>query len=696
VDQVDARWHACQDSRPVYRLLEHDMKRLRVRLVAALDPLHLLHRAATAVLASLAAAAPVAAQTTVVDITPDSAFASGLYDINSRGQAVGSAALGSGDDERAVVWQGGTLTDLGALPDYPLSAAAAINERGQIVGAATDGFRSRAVRWDGGAITDLTPPGWAWCVANDINNRGDVVGTCARPASYNVAVLWRDGAVTVLGVLPGSNESAAAAINDAGVVIGSAHTTSEDRSTAFRWVDGTMSALALPPGTTSTHAFDINAAGTIVGMATGPSGTSSQPVVWRGVGIAPLSGTWGSVSGEARGINNRGDVVGVAYGGIGGYVWSDGIFKPLTSPYGSLPQAISDRGVAVGLIQTEGGTPVHGAVWGKALTRIPPDSSRPVTAAPQPVFLGTLGGTSSNAIRINDRRQIIGYSTIVPDREETRPFLWENGVMRDLSTDPGELSFAYDLNDLGHIAGASADREDGSTYGAWWANGITNRLAFLPGSNSCHATAINNVGLIAGFCIVFPDPVRFELVGVFWRNAIIERIAVPADLQLYPLDVNDAGATIGIAFRGSEVFKFLWQNGVLTDIDEAAAGAFSEVVAINNRGDIAGYGPGPSFLQALLWDGQTTRAVGDPSTSNIAYGLNDLGDVAGGSNRSGAVWTNGRTIELPAPVGYTIGTASAINGGGDVTGNVSVSSTPYVWQAVYWPGATGSRTAGQD
>ena len=53
--------------------------------------------------------------------------------------------------------------------------------------------------------------------------------------------------------------------------------------------------------------------------------------MWRGTGVAPLSGTWGSVIGEARGINNRGDVVGVIYGGIGGYVWSDGIFKPLAS-----------------------------------------------------------------------------------------------------------------------------------------------------------------------------------------------------------------------------------------------------------------------------------------------------------------------------------------------------------------------------
>jgi probable HAF family extracellular repeat protein len=342
---------------------------------------------AAAFLAFLVAASPAAAQA-VVDITPGSAFPSSLSDVNDRGQAVGSAALVDGDTVRAIVWEDGQLTELAGLADYPLGAASAINERGQIVGAVTDGFRSRAVLWDAGAVIDLTPPDWAWCVASDINDRGDIVGTCARPAGYNMAVLWRHGLLTELGVLAGANESTASGINDAGVVIGSVRATFEDRSTAFRWADGTMSALPLPPATASTHAFDIDAAGTIVGMATGPAGTSPQPAVWRGAEVAPLAGTWGAVIGEARGINNRGDVVGVIYGGTGGYVWSNGIFQQLESPHGSLPQAINDRGVAVGLIVTEGGIPVHGAVWDKTLTRILPRTPRPAAPAAPPAAAG--------------------------------------------------------------------------------------------------------------------------------------------------------------------------------------------------------------------------------------------------------------------------------------------------------------------
>jgi len=138
---------------------------------------------------------------------------------------VGRAEFESSDDVRAILWQDGQLTDLGALPDYPQSGAAAINERGQIVGYVANFDAARAVLWDRGRIIDLTPPGWSSCAAADINDRGDIVGTCAQSSSRAVAVLWRAGTMTPLGALPGDLDSAASAINDAGVVVGRSSTT---------------------------------------------------------------------------------------------------------------------------------------------------------------------------------------------------------------------------------------------------------------------------------------------------------------------------------------------------------------------------------------------------------------------------------------------------------------------------------------
>jgi hypothetical protein len=50
----------------------------------------------------------------------------------------------------------------------------------------------------------------------------------------------------------------------------------------------------------------------------------------------------------------------------------------------------------------------------------------------------------------------------------------------------------------------------------------------------------------------------------------------------------------------------------------------------------------------------------NPSTSNLAYGLNNVGDVVGSGNRSGALWTNGRTIALGPLRGYGMAVATAV------------------------------------
>ena len=62
--------------------------------------------------------------------------------------------------------------------------------------------------------------------------------------------------------------------------------------------------------------------------------------------------------------------------------------------------------------------------------------------------LGTLGGTASMALGINNRSEVVGGSG--------RAFLWtqQAGIV-DLGTLGGRTSCANDVNDLGYIVGAS-------------------------------------------------------------------------------------------------------------------------------------------------------------------------------------------------------------------------------------------------
>jgi probable HAF family extracellular repeat protein len=334
------------------------MKRLRVCVIAALGSF-----------ASFVAA-PLVAQPSpppVIDIGrlgPESSF---LWAVNNRNQAVGWSELAGRDTEHAILWQGGELIDLGALPDFPVSRALGINAQGQIVGYAIefDLHHSRAILWDHGRTIDITPPGSSSCSAVDINDRGDIVGKCVAAGQ-----LWRGRELITLGLLPGYTNNYPTAINDAGVVVGTLTDFLGRQSVAYRWADGTLTALPLPPGATGASAEDVNARGTIVGYVTFPTG--SEPAIWDGDSVAPLSGAWGTFAGIAWGINDRGDVVlnghNLATDEGGGFVGSRGEYRLLAGP-GSAHD-INERGVAVGRIFIQG-SEEHGAVWPKASTRVP-------------------------------------------------------------------------------------------------------------------------------------------------------------------------------------------------------------------------------------------------------------------------------------------------------------------------------------
>lgn len=110
------------------------------------------------------------------------------YAINNAGQIAGQCkGLDAKQPERyeAVVWRDGAQVRLGTLGGAN-SEAIGINEAGEVVGTAdsADGA-ARAFLWREGRMIDLNTllPTGTNCVldkANDINNRGQIAGTCIR------------------------------------------------------------------------------------------------------------------------------------------------------------------------------------------------------------------------------------------------------------------------------------------------------------------------------------------------------------------------------------------------------------------------------------------------------------------------------------------------------------------------------------
>ena len=86
--------------------------------------------------------------------------------------------------------------------------------------------------------------------------------------------------------------------------------------------------------------------------------------------------------------------------------------------------------------------------------------------------LGTLGGTFSIALGVNNQGQVVGYSFLPGGTSTSRDehaFYWANGVMTDMGTLPGGTwADAYAINNLGEVIGRaqipSAGNEDRAFY----------------------------------------------------------------------------------------------------------------------------------------------------------------------------------------------------------------------------------------
>jgi probable HAF family extracellular repeat protein len=300
-------------------------------------------------------------------------------DINTTGQVVGDSALPNGNPH-AFLWRSGTMIDLGTLGGT-YSNATGINDVGQVVGYSgtssdpagrhaflltpedTDG-NGTPDRWfrdtNGDGINDLmrnlgTPGGNnAQSAAFDVNNLGQVVGLSSweTPERYTYrACLWSAGVISDLGTGGGQN-SLAAAINDAGVVVGTIDFGAAG-SDAFVWKNGLLTDL---DGLDS--AADINHSGQIVGAWASlavtwtpnePNGTSGSYSLPLGT-LPPRSEDGWSYSFPAE-INNVGQVVGNSpwYQGGGsanrGFIYENGFMWELPL---NRAMAINDVGQIVG------------------------------------------------------------------------------------------------------------------------------------------------------------------------------------------------------------------------------------------------------------------------------------------------------------------------------------------------------------
>jgi probable HAF family extracellular repeat protein len=340
----------------------------------------------------------------------------------------------------------------------------------------------------------------------------------------------------------------------------------------FVWQSGSVTNLgSLPPADDNcSNAASINTSGEIVGLSEKDEidpllGVKEfRAVRWKDGRVRDL-GTFGGNDAFGLGINDRGQVVGAALNAI--------------------PDPVSILYFAIfGLTN---GTQFRAFRWQDGVMH----------------DLGTLGGPDAVAAFVNQSGQVAGFSytnsTINPVTgvPTVHPFLWDNGRMMDLGSLGGTLAgygnnnMLGGLNNRGEVVGTSTLAGDMTEHPFLWDRGTLKDLGTLGGDNG-QATAINDAGDVVG---------EADLTGSQSHDAFLWKHGIMTDLgnlglTSFAYAINSDGQVGGHSLTNDGTFRaFLWENGgpmvdLNTLIPSNSALQLLEVVAINDRGEIAGIG----------------------------------------------------------------------------------------------------------
>jgi probable HAF family extracellular repeat protein len=292
------------------------------------------------------------------------------------------------------------------------------------------------------------------------------------------------------------------------------------------------------PGQGAGVATAINNQGTVCGMWTGPTGA----FCWRDGQLTELQPLPGDDNVSVESINARGQAVGFSQSTVSfrrrAVVFVDGIAHEVTIPQATDAYAsdIDNAGDVVGTyVSRSGETMAYLARHGEVQE------------------LGTLGqvNRTSSATGINNRRQIVGTSTIDAPTPvgnvQARAFLYQQGAMTVLATPAGYGSVASKINERGQVIGR-LERNDGSPEdyrAALWDKGQLKVLL----DQASDARGINNRGQVVGAVLTGSGGFFYE-PGKSVRS-LNDLIDTSTGWNIvYAQAINERGQIVGFGCKG--------------------------------------------------------------------------------------------------------------------------------------------------
>jgi len=319
----------------------------------------------------------------------------------------------------------------------------------------------------------------------------------------------------------------------------------------------------------NTYGYDMNGSGQITGGWTNAATGYGRCFFWGNNG-APAKdlGTLGGSYCNPNGINASGQIAGdadLASGVSRAFLWRNdgtaivGLGSIATIRFSDLGYALNDAGEVTGIAAV----PLrksHAFLWKNDGTPMLDLGTLPSGEHPSAAGNAINGGGQVTGVSTGP-----GYYRVGPNHyvQEVHAFLWTSTAtgLQDLGTLGGSYSDGLAINDAGDIAGNSRTKLDAATHAFWWDKNtkVMHDLGTLGGPDSSFG-AMNALGQVTGSSAISAAGAEHAFL---WRNdgtRMVDLGGIGGDSN--GSDLNSAGQVVGTAYFSDNATPraFVWRN----------------------------------------------------------------------------------------------------------------------------------------
>jgi probable HAF family extracellular repeat protein len=246
------------------------------------------------------------------------------------------------------------------------------------------------------------------------------------------------------------------------------------------------------------------------------------------------------------------------------------------------------------------------------------------------------GGTSSQGLALNSQSAVTGYGDSGGSGVHAFIRFSSDTSLTDLGTLGGSNSHGLAINAGGVVVG---DSQLANTHSqAFFANGPGSMTA-IPMNQSwtdSFATGVNNASQISGYAFRTDGTVR-AFVGTTAGNAV--ELGTLGGRNSHAYGINNNAVVVGAAETSSgHTHAFVTSPLGLTDLGGLGASDTSVGLAINDSGEVVGYGGFTGSTHAFRYIGGAMQDLGTLSGTgtSAANAVNSQGDLVGSSSAFGS------------------------------------------------------------